>query len=210
MSDLPQANMVREQRVVHSPDKSPVRKESGGHGYFPDDAQIVSLSRGDKRVRVARSSPWAGLCDSRTSRPLAWPRASLSGLQVFPPNNPWNETISGRPVDPLSQCILLRIGLDKPLHPDFGTVYEGSPIGIPYVVVPGTQPRVPVKFDYGDESDPGPYPIPPDAPIEGGAKSRGDRHVLVIDRDHGKLYELFASRRLESGQRLGGGFGGRF
>ena len=142
--------------------------------------------------------------------PLLGPGVSLSGLQVFPPNNPWNETISGRPVDPLSQRILLRIGLDKPLHPDFGTVYEGSPIGIPYVVVPGTQPRVPVKFDYGDESDPGPYPIPPDAPIEGGAKSRGDRHVLVIDRDHGKLYELFASRRLESGQRWEAGSGAVF
>ncbi|MGA7501391.1 MAG: hypothetical protein WBX00_32055 [Isosphaeraceae bacterium] len=60
----------------------------------------------------------------------------------------------------------------------------------PYVVVPGTQPKVPVKFEYADESDPGPYPIPRDAPIEGGEKSQGDRHVLVIDRDHGRLYEL--------------------
>ena len=100
---------------------------------------------------------------------------------------------SGRirpPVDPQSEAILARVGLDKPLHPDFGTVYRGAPNGIPYVVVSGTQPKVPVRFRYPDESDPGPYPIPPDAPIEGGPKAEGDRHVLVVDRDNGKLYEL--------------------
>ncbi len=136
--------------------------------------------------------------------------ASLRGFQVFPADSPWNELIADRPVDPLSQRILRRIGLDKPLHPDFGTVYQGNPSGIPYVVVPGTQPKVPVKFEYADESDPGPYPIPPDAPIEGGEKSRGDRHVLVIDRDHGKLYELFASRRPAAGKSWEAGSGAVF
>ena len=78
-------------------------------------------------------------------------------------------------------------GGNKNLHPDFG---GGGAYGIPYITVPGTQPMVPVNFtDYGDESDPGPYPIPLDAPIEGG----GDRHVLAIDRDRCKLYELFAA-----------------
>ena len=70
-------------------------------------------------------------------------------------------------------------------------MWEGAPIGIPYVVVPGTQKKVPVTFKYADESDPGPYPIPPDAPIEGGPKGDGDRHVLVLDRDNWMLYELF-------------------
>ena len=136
--------------------------------------------------------------------------ASLRGLQVFPRDNPWNEDVSSRPVDPLSQRILQRIGLDKPLHPDFGTVCQGNPSGIPYVVVPGTQPTVPVKFEYADESDPGPYPIPRDAPIEGGEKSQGDRHVLVIDRDHGRLYELFAARRPSEGKGWQAGSGAIF
>jgi hypothetical protein len=98
--------------------------------------------------------------------------ASLRGYQVFPRDNPWNEDVSSRPVDRLSQRILQRIGLDKPLHPDFGTVYQGNPSGISYVVAPGTQPKVPVKLEYADESDPGPYPIPRDAPIEGAGSPR--------------------------------------
>src|SRR5205823_14174392 len=72
-----------------------------------------------------------------------------------------------------------------------GTVWNGAPNGIPYTAVPATQTRVPVTFDYADESDPGPYPIPPDASIEGGPQSTGDRHVLVVDKDACKLYEIF-------------------
>jgi hypothetical protein len=82
----------------------------------------------------------------------------------------------------------------KNLHPDFGTVWEGAPRGIPYVVVSGDQPRVPIRFVRdGDESDPGPYPVPPDAPVEGGRKSKGDRHVLVLDRDNWMLYEMIGA-----------------
>jgi hypothetical protein len=91
------------------------------------------------------------------------------------------------------------------LHPDFGTVYNGAPSGIPYVVVAGTQPKVPIRFEYPGESDPGPYPVPPDAPIEGGPQSKGDRHVLVVDRDNGKLYELFSSYPEGGGWRAGSG-----
>src|SRR5204863_5296727 len=93
------------------------------------------------------------------------------------------------------------IGLDKRLHPDFGTVYDGEPLGIPYVVVSGKQPRVPIRFTaYGDEADPGPYPVPPDAPVEGGPNAKGDRHVLVLDRDNWKLYELFSSYPEDGGK----------
>jgi hypothetical protein len=96
------------------------------------------------------------------------------------------------------------------LHPDFGTVYNGSPNGIPYVLVPGTQPKVPVRFSYREESDPGPYPVPSDAPIEGGPNGKGDRHVLVIDRDHGRLYELFGARPLAGGRAWQAGSGAIF
>ena len=122
------------------------------------------------------------------------PNVSLGGMRLMPDDSPWNQDISDAPVDPNSKKILARIGLDKPLHPDFGTEWEGAPIGIPYVVVSGKQKRVPVTFDpYADESDPGPYPIPPDAPIEGGPDGDGDRHVIVLDRDSWTLYEVFNS-----------------
>ncbi|MHB8646841.1 MAG: hypothetical protein ACYDAR_13710 [Thermomicrobiales bacterium] len=134
------------------------------------------------RVLSARTGWLSGL-------PVA---ASNLGRQVFPPDNPWNTDISGFPTDPNSDMLIASIGLTTRLHPDFGTLYNGAPNGIPYVVVSGTQPLVPILFtEYGDESDPGPYPIPPDAPVEGGLASSGDRHVLVVDRDHGRLYELY-------------------
>jgi hypothetical protein len=119
------------------------------------------------------------------------PGASLRGKQVFPPDNPWNRDISTDPVDPNSDNLVASIGLNTTLHPDFGTVYNGAPNGIPYIVVSGAQSLVPINFvAYGDESDPGPYPVPANAPIEGGPNSNGDRHVIVIDRDNWKLYEL--------------------
>jgi hypothetical protein len=131
---------------------------------------------------------------------------SLSGKGFFPADNPWNQDISKEPVDPNSDKLIASIGKDRPIHPDFGTVYEGAPNGIPYVVVDGKQKKVPVTFRYADESDPGPYPVPPDAPIEGGPKSKGDRHVLVLDRDNWKLYELFdAHPDGKGGWQTGGG-----
>jgi hypothetical protein len=117
--------------------------------------------------------------------------ANLNGKQVFPFDNPWNTDISQASVDPNSDKLIQSIGLSNSLHPDFGTTYAGQPWGIPYEVVSGKQKLVAVTFDYADESDPGPYPIPADAPIEGGSDSTGDRHVLVIDRDNWLLYEMF-------------------
>jgi hypothetical protein len=114
--------------------------------------------------------------------------ASLQGFTPFPADNAWNLDVSADPVDPNSTAIITFIGAGAGLHPDFGT---GS-IGIPYTVVASSsQARVPATFTlYGDESDPGPMPIPIDAPVEGGNGSTGDRHVLVLDRDTCLLYEL--------------------
>ena len=124
------------------------------------------------------------------------PGGNLNGAISFPSDNPWNRDISSDPVDTNSANLIASIGLTTGLHPDFGSgLYDGAPIGIPYVIVSSSQPGVPIAFTaYGDESDPGPYPVPHDAPIEGqqadGSAFGGDRHVLVINRDDNRLYEL--------------------
>lgn len=117
----------------------------------------------------------------------------LAGCDIFPADNVWNVRVDGLPVDANSAAYIETIGAQTHFHPDFGSgTWEGGPIGIPYVDVAETQPLVAINFTaYGDESDPGPYPVPTDAPIEGGAQSNGDRHVLVVDRDNCVLYELY-------------------
>jgi hypothetical protein len=115
----------------------------------------------------------------------------IGGCQVYPADNIWNTPIDASPVDANSATYVSTIGGALHLHPDFGTVYNGAPNGIPYVAVPGTQPAVPISFTYAGESDPGPYPLPPDGPIEGGPAGTGDRHVLVVDRDNCVLYEVY-------------------
>jgi len=104
----------------------------------------------------------------------------------------------------MSGAYMTSIGNAVALHPDFGTVYDGAPNGIPFVTVSGDQPKVPVSFDYADESDPGPYPIPADAPIEGGPTSTGDRHVLVVDRDDCVLYEMYDAHPQSDGSWTAG------
>jgi hypothetical protein len=125
--------------------------------------------------------------------------ASLNGAVPFPADNAWNTDISAAPVDPDSDRLIAGIGRGTGLHPDFGAgYYAGSIIGIPYIVVSASQAPVAIKFTlYGDQSDPGPYPVPPNAPIEGARKNgkppTGDRHVLVIDRDTNRSYEMWLS-----------------
>ena len=114
---------------------------------------------------------------------------------LFPADNAWNTRIDTATVDPNSSAIVANIGSTTSFHPDFGANFNGGPFGLPYVVVSGTQPGVNVTFDFADESDPGPYPIPPNPPIEPG----GDAHVLVVDKDHWKLYELYNAQRLADG-----------
>jgi hypothetical protein len=156
------------------------------------------------RVRLGIGHIGGGPPDDPSPNPSPTPElgagASLRGKHLFPADNPWNQDISGSPVDPNSANLIASIGLNTGLHPDFGTVYNGAPNGIPYVVVSGSQSLVPINFTlYGNESDAGPYPVPPNAPIEGGPNSNGDRHVLVIDRDNWKLYELYRAFPVNNG-----------
>ena len=125
------------------------------------------------------------------------PGPRIGGCPIFPAGNAWNQEIASRPLHPRSAQIINHIqaiGGDN-LHPDFG---EDPLFGIPYVVVPASQQLVPIIYtDYGDESDPGPFPIPLDAPIEGGGN--GDSHVLVVREGSCQLYELFVGRRSGAG-----------
>jgi hypothetical protein len=111
---------------------------------------------------------------------------------VFPADNPWNQRVDRLPVGRDSMEIVDSIGADGTLHADFGSgLYDGAPIGIPITVVGAGTPRSRVSFDYADQSDPGPYPIPAGVRIEGG----GDRHAILVDRDACRLYELYALER---------------
>jgi len=127
----------------------------------------------------------------------------IDSCQVFPADNPWNTDISNYPVDPNSANYLAHMNAATTnLHPDFGS---NPTYGIPYITVPGTQPKVPMTFTYASESDPGPYPFPSNAPIEGGSSSTGDRHVIVIDKDNCVLYETWSSYYVGPGWTAGSG-----
>ena len=122
--------------------------------------------------------------------------AGLNGFLPFPSDNLWNKDISASPVDSNSANIINYIGPSIGIHPDFGSgQYNGSYMGIPYTVVDGTQPLIPINYQaYGDESDAGPMPVPLTAPIEGYPNpGTGDRHVLVLDNANCFLYELYSS-----------------
>jgi hypothetical protein len=123
----------------------------------------------------------------------AHPLPGASRCQIFPPSNPWNQRVDRLPVAKNSRRLIASIGLDQPVHPDFGTVYGGAPNGIPFAIVSKHTRRVPVSFEYADESDGHLYPLPPKVAIEGGPGSSGDRHVIVVDRDSCTDYELYAA-----------------
>lgn len=131
----------------------------------------------------------------------------IGACPLLPANNIWNARIDALPVDANSDRYVETIGADVNLHPDFASgLYEGALIGIPYRFVPKDQPKVPIHFvAFGeeeaipDESDPGPYPIPADAPIEGGPDSVDDRHVLVVQEQSCTLYELYKAVPNEDG-----------
>ena len=118
---------------------------------------------------------------------------TVGGCQVLPLNSIWNVPINTMPLHANSATFVTTIGATARTHMDFGSgLYLGRPIGIPFVTVNSSQPKVPITFFYNAESDPGPYPLPTDVPIEGGAAfSDGDRHALVLDTGNCKLYEVY-------------------
>ena len=145
-----------------------------------------------------------GLALSSEGRPL--PRAAK--CPVFPRSSHWNQRVDKLPLHPRSSAIVRSIGAGDNMHADFGSGrYEGAPIGIPFTTVPRGQKRVPVSFEYADESDRGRYPIPARVPIEGGRGSDGDRHAIVVDRSRCRLYELFAAYPVDGGRRWRAGSG---
>jgi len=147
---------------------------------------------------------------SAIRRPTAPQSAlDLAGCPMLPAENIWNAPVDHLPVDRQSAAYVATIGADARAKADFGSgLWNGGPIGIPLVLVPGTQPRVPLTFRWPGESDAGPYPIPPDAPIEGGAQAdpNSDRHILVVDGDNCILYEVYqAIPRPDGGWNAGSG-----
>ncbi|MFL5893799.1 MAG: hypothetical protein ACJ76Z_01640 [Thermoleophilaceae bacterium] len=138
----------------------------------------------------------------------AHPPKGAPHCRVFPKSNPWNQRVDGLPLASNSAAIIRAIGAGGSVHADFGSgLYDGAPIGIPFTTVSHRQRKVHVSFDYSDESDKGPYPVPKNAPIEGGRSSDGDRHVIVVDRDACKLYELYAAYPQNGGRSWKAGSG---
>lgn len=120
------------------------------------------------------------------------PPALTGDCTVFPAGNPWNLDVSALPVHANSDNFVASVGADAHMHPDFGTYWEDAPIGIPYALVDSSVEPVEINYvAYGDESDAGPFPIPLNALVEGGPDADGDRHVLAVDTDACKLYELY-------------------
>jgi hypothetical protein len=138
---------------------------------------------------------------------------SLSGARscpIFPTDNPWNQRVDRLPVASDSAHLIAGIGLNVPVHPDFGTIYQGAPNGIPVTIVGKHTRRVPVSFTYSDESDHGRYPLPRNVAIEGGPQATGDRHVIVVDHDACVDYELWNAYPIGSGRRWQAGSGAIF
>src|SRR5260370_37668048 len=127
----------------------------------------------------------------RATPVAAAPLPTAPGCPMFPADSVWHADVSKLPVDPNSATYVASAGATSPVHADFGSgTWAGGPVGIPYNVVPGTQPAVGVSFDYASEGDPGPYPIPANALIGGGPSSTGDRPVSAVDKHPCHLTEL--------------------
>jgi len=177
-------------------------------GLTTKDSTSYAQINGTASTPAPSPSPTPAPTPSPTPTPSPAPHGTNNGVstniaptvgpcQIFPADNPWNTDISNYPLDPNSQNYINSIGASGHLHPDFGGAGE---YGIPYNVVGSGQAKVPLlNVDYADQSDPGPYPIPDNAKIEPGS----DAHVLVIDQDACKLYELWSSQKVTGGWNAG-------
>ena len=134
------------------------------------------------------------------------PTIGSMGCTVLPANNIWNTPVDTLPVSPSSATYIATIGAATGLHPDFGSgTWNGAPIGIPFVLVPGTETKYPATFTYDTESDRVPYAVPLNAPIEGASGSTGDRHAIAVDTDNCILYELYAAYPQDASWQAGSG-----
>lgn len=164
---------------------------------FPFLAIAIIFSSCDKTTSTTTPNPTQVSCNNPS-------KADLEKIQIFPASNPLNTDISNAAVDSKSAAIISAIG-SVSLHPDFGSgLWQGAPIGIPFSVVCGNQAKVPITFransydgNYGNESDAGPYPVPLTAPIEGNGV--GDSHVITVDLENGKLYEMYNASQTGNG-----------
>ncbi|GIF62974.1 hypothetical protein Ais01nite_10090 [Asanoa ishikariensis] len=139
-----------------------------------------------------------------TATPTKAPAKSCNG--ALPADNVWRADVTKLPVHARSTAMVASIGASSAMHPDFGSGdYEGAPIGIPVTTVPAGQKKISVEFEYADESDRGPYPIPANAKVEGGPQADGDRHVIAFDKAACKVYELFSAYPRGSGWKAGSG-----
>jgi hypothetical protein len=178
-----------------SADGGPTTADGDLSALAPTPTAGVSVPRNETVVPLYTATPTRTptATPTRTPTPGASGPPVVGGCQMFPADNPWNADISQMPVDPNSATYIASINESGNgfLHADFG---GGGAYGIPFIVVPQSQPLVNINFTaYGDESDPGPYPIPLNAPVEGGPSSTGDRHVLALQQGSCKLYELFSA-----------------
>ena len=179
----------------------------------PTVEQVRPLARISTRAHAVAPAVWlcvpvlaagavAATADHSGASALRAPAPHQYGCPILPPANALNRDISRAPVDPRSADYVASIGLSAHLHADFGS---NPAYGIPYAVVGPHQPKVAISFtEFGAESDPGPYPVPPGAPVEG-AGAEGDRHVLVLQRGSCRLYELYNARRAGAGWDAGSG-----
>jgi hypothetical protein len=161
------------------------------------------MHRGVKRLALVPAVLLALLAGS-SAHALRLPAARHCA--VFPASNAWNQRVDKLPVAADSAQLIGSIGLDSPVHADFGSgTWDGGPIGIPFDVVSKKTPRSRVSFEYADESDRVRYPIPRHVHIEGGSHSTGDRHAILVDRSSCRLYELYDLRHTSHGWTAGSG-----
>jgi hypothetical protein len=157
-----------------------------------------------KRVALAVAVGSAALLTGASAHALRLPAARH--CPVFPANNPWNQRVDKLPVSADSARLISAIGLDAPVHADFGSgTWDGGPIGIPFDVVSKKTARHRVSFEYADESDRVSYPIPPHVHIEGGTHATGDRHAILVDKSTCRLFELYDLRHTGRGWTAGSG-----
>jgi hypothetical protein len=169
-----------------------------GPAGVPDAAGASSSVPSTSASAVARFAALPSSSPSPARSPAG--TATGGGCSIFPADNVWHADVSKLPVAANSSALVAGIGTGAAVHADFGSgTWDGAPIGIPVTTVPAGQGTVRVSFQYQDESDPGPYPVPANAAIEGGAASTGDRHVIVYDPAHCRDYELYAAHRNSDG-----------